>query len=289
MNRNDVDTAIGRLTASRKAYVVATVVRTEAPTSAKAGDRAVLDGDGIVAGWVGGGCAQPAVTRNAADALRDGRTRLIRISRNLDGLETGIMGYPMTCHSGGTLDIFIEPVMPKSSLVVIGHTAIAQALCELGSGAGFAVIVAAPGGDREKFPSASGWLEEFDNVADLESVPEAIVVATQGSGDARGLEAALATGSTYVGLIASPKKSARLKETLKKRGHNADTVDAIDAPAGLYIGARTPSEVAISVLAELVQRRRVGNRAMKASHDGSANESTAKCCTPRGSAATDME
>ncbi len=259
MSSQDIKETIEQLTASGKAYVVATVVRTEAPSSAKAGDRAVLDEEGILAGWVGGGCAKPAVTSNAVDALRDGQTRLIRISRNLEGLESGIIGYPMTCQSGGTLDIFIEPVMPKPLLVVIGQTAIAQALCALAAGAGFDVVVAAPGGKRERFPAASGWIEDLDEVANIKRTASAIVVATQGSGDARGLDAALSLGAVYIGLIASPKKSARLKETLKKRGFDANAVDHIDGPAGLDIGAVTPEEIAVSVLAELVQRRRLRN------------------------------
>ena len=246
MSAKDIAASIEQLTASGKAYVIATVVRTEAPSSAKAGDRAVLDEEGILAGWVGGGCANPAVTHNAVEALRDGRTRLIRISRDIEGLETGIIGYPMTCLSGGTLDIFIEPVMPKSVLVVIGHTAIAQALCGLASRVGFDVVVAAPGGKRDRFAAASDWFEDIDKVANIEPVPSAIVVATQGSGDARGLEAALTSGAGYIGLIASPKKSARLRETLKKRGYDADAVDAIDAPAGIDIGATTAEEVAVS-------------------------------------------
>lgn len=257
MSSQDIKETIEQLQASGKAYVIATVVRTEAPSSAKAGDRAVLDEDGILAGWVGGGCAKPAVTRNAAAALHDGQTRLIRISRNLDGLESGIMGYPMTCQSGGTLDIFIEPVMPKPLMIVIGQTAIAQALCALAAGAGYDVVVAAPGGKRERFTAASGWIEDIDEVAKIKRTPAAIVVATQGSGDARGLDAALNRGAGYIGLIASPKKSARLKESLKKRGFDASKVDNIDAPAGLFIGAVTPEEVAVSVLAELVQRRRL--------------------------------
>ena len=259
MSSQDIKETIEQLIACGKAYVIATVVRTEAPSSAKAGDRAVLDEDGILAGWVGGGCAKPAVTRNAVAALHDGQTRLIRISRNLDGLESGIIGYPMTCQSGGTLDIFIEPVMPKPLMIVIGQTAIAQALCALAAGAGFDVVVAAPGGKRERFAAASGWIEDLDDVAKIERTPAAIVVATQGSGDARGLDAALSLSAGYIGLIASPKKSARLKETLKKRGFDANAVDSIDAPAGLDIGAVTPEEVAVSVLAELVQRRRLGN------------------------------
>ena len=259
MSSQDFKETVEKLTASGKAYVVATVVRTEPPSSAKAGDRAVLDEKGILAGWVGGGCAKPAVTSNAVDALRDGQTRLVRISRDLEGLESGIIGYPMTCQSGGTLDIFIEPVMPKPLLVVIGQTAIAQALCALAVGAGFDVVVAAPGGKRERFAAASGWIEDLDEVANIERTPAAIVVATQGSGDARGLDAALTLGAGYIGLIASPKKSARLKETLKKRGFEAHAVDRIDGPAGLDIGAVTAEEIAVSVLAELVQRRRLGN------------------------------
>ena len=286
MSSQEVKETIEQMTAFGKAYVVATVVRTVAPSSAKAGDRAVLDETGIIAGWVGGGCARPAVTSNAADALRDGQTRLIRISRNLEGLESGIMGYPMTCQSGGTLDIFIEPVMPQPLLVVIGQTAIAQALCALAAGAGFDVVVAAPGGNREKFPAASDWIEDLDDVAKIERPPSAIVVATQGSGDARGLESALSSSAGYVGLIASPKKSARLKETLKKRGFDANAVDSIDAPAGLYIGAITPEEVSVSVLAELVQRRRLDtdNRAKTMSETDVSDEVAAECCSPPKSA-----
>ena len=257
MSSRDFKETVEKLTASGKAYVVATVVRTEPPSSAKAGDRAVLDETGILAGWVGGGCAKPAVTRNAVDALLDGQTRLVRISRDLEQLESGIIGYPMTCQSGGTLDIFIEPFMPQPLLVVIGQTAIAQALCALAAGAGYDVAVAAPGGKRERFAAASDWIEDLDDVAKIERTASAIVVATQGSGDARGLDAALTLGAGYIGLIASPKKSARLKETLKKRGFDANAVDRIDGPAGMNIGAITPEEIVVSVLAELVRRRRL--------------------------------
>ncbi len=261
MTERDIDAVIDKLRAAGKPYAVATVVRTEAPTSAKPGDRALLDEDGMVAGWVGGGCAMPAVRRNAAEAIRDGRTRLIRISRDLEGLDPGIMGYPMTCQSGGTLDIFIEPVMPKALLVVVGKTAIAKALCKLAPQVGFDVLVAAPGVREDDFSAALAWVGDLDEVAKLEPRPQAVVVATQGSGDARGLEAALGSGAAYVGLIASPKKGQRLKETLKKRGHDAGAVEAIDAPAGLYIGAETPEEIALSVLARLIQYRRLSSGA----------------------------
>jgi xanthine dehydrogenase accessory factor len=236
--------------------VVATVFRTEPPTSAKAGDRAIIDEEGIVAGWVGGGCVVPAVTNNAKEALKDGHTRLIRVSRDLEDLETGIMGYPMTCQSGGTLDIFIEPVMPKTQLVIVGKTAIAKTLCTLAAELDHDVTVAAPGGNPIDFKAAKKWLENLDDIEQIKPAPNSIVIATQGAGDAQALEAALNSKATYIGLIASPNKTARLKETLKKRGCEAAAVDAIDAPAGMNIGAVTPEEVAVSILAELVQRKR---------------------------------
>ncbi len=261
MSTRKFERAVEELRSSGKPYAIATVVRTVAPTSAKAGDRAVVDSDGIVGGWVGGGCALAAVKRNAAEALADGRTRLVRISRDLEELESGIIGHPMTCPSGGTLDIFIEPVMPRKQLVVVGRSAIAQALCSLASKLGFDVVMAAPGGQREEFADARDWLEDIDEVADLAPRPAAVVVATQGSGDARGLGAAIESGAAYVGFIASPKKSARLKESLRKRGYDEAAVDAIDAPAGMDIGARTPEEVALSVLAEVLRRRKLAREA----------------------------
>ena len=291
MNAEDIKATTAELIAAGKPYVIATVVRAEAPTSAKAGDRAILDETGILAGWVGGGCAKPAVTRNAADALRDGQTRLVRISRDIEDLESGIIGYPMTCHSGGTLDIFIEPVMPKQLLVIIGQSAIARALCALAATSGFDVAVAAPGGNRGNFPAASGWLEDFDDVPDLERRPTAIVVATQGSGDARGLESALALDADYIGLIASPKKSARLKEALEQRGCDKEAIARIDAPAGVYIGAVSPEEVAISVLSELVQRKRLGTSSIKKSEPAisPAGESANSCCSSHASGTSESE
>jgi len=291
MDDRDIKASAEVLIESGKPYVVATVVRAEAPTSAKAGDRAIVDESGILAGWVGGGCAKPAVTRNAVDALRDGQARLIRISRDLDGLEDGIIGYPMTCHSGGTLDIFIEPVMPRQLLVIIGQSAIAEALSALATASGFDVAVAAPGGNREKFPAAAGWIEDLDAVAEIERKPAAIVVATQGSGDARGLESALALGADYIGLIASPKKGARLKEALEQRGCDKEAIARIDVPAGIYIGAVAPEEVAISVLAELVQRKRLGTGSDKTADvaNDPAGESKSSCCSSHAPAAGEAD
>ena len=118
------------------------------------------------------------------------------------------------------------------------------------------VAVAAPGAERDDFADASDWLEDIDEVTSLEPRADAVVVATQGGGDAKGLAAALESGANYIGFVASPKKGARLKESMQQRGFSAEAVDAIEAPAGLDIGARTPEEIALSILAEIIEQRK---------------------------------
>lgn len=260
MSQRQIEKIIAELRASGKPFAIATVVRTIAPTSAKAGDRAVFDGEKITGGWVGGGCALPAVRKNAAATLEDRQPRLIRVSRDLDDLDSGIIGHPMSCPSGGTIDIFIEPVMQKYRLAIVGKTATAQALCRLAATLDYDVAVAAPGADRDDFVDASDWLEDIDEVASLEPRADAAVVATQGGGDAKGLAAALNCGASYIGFVASPKKGARLRESMKQRGFSSESVDAIEAPAGLNIGARTPEEIALSILAEIIEHRKVATQ-----------------------------
>ena len=255
MSQRHIEKVIAKLRSLGKPFAIATVVRTVAPTSAKAGDRAVFDGEKITGGWVGGGCALPAVRKNATAAIEEGRPRLIRVSRELDGLDAGIIGHPMSCPSGGTIDIFIEPVMPRKRLAIVGKTATAQALCRLAAALDYDVAVAAPGGDREDFGDADEWLDDIDGIAALKPQADAIVVATQGGGDAKGLAAALESQAGYIGFVASPKKGARLKESMQQRGHTAEAVERIKAPAGLAIGARTPEEIALSILAEIIERR----------------------------------
>lgn len=248
-----------RLKAEGKPFALVTVVRCESPTSAKPGAKAVVEADGVVQGWIGGGCAQPAVIKVARAALQDGQPRLIRISPSQeDVVESGIMDFGMTCHSGGTLDIFIDPVIPRPALLIIGAAPTAQSLCALASRTGFTVTVAFPGADREIFPDAGRIIDGFE-VADFVSASRCfVVVATQGKRDEAGLEAALTAGCDYVAFIASERKANKLRQYLKERGHDTARVDAIIAPAGIEMGAVTPEEIALSVLAGLVQARRSG-------------------------------
>ena len=240
-------------------FVLATVVRCESPTSAKPGAKGIVDTEGRISGWIGGGCAQPAVIAAARKALADGQPRLIRISPTKGGqAEEGIQDFSMTCHSGGTLDIFLEPFALRPSLLVIGASPTALALVRLAEQTGFDVFAAAPGADADMFPGARQVLDGTDLSGLTCGTPGFVVVATQGKRDEPSLESALATGARYIACIASERKAAKLRTYLKERGHDSLRVDSVVSPAGVEIGAVTPEEIALSVLAGLVKARREG-------------------------------
>jgi xanthine dehydrogenase accessory factor len=234
-------------------FALATVVRCERPTSAKPGAKALIRADGSVLGWVGGACAEPVVRREALNALRDGRPRLLGLvgeggvdHRRIEGIEP----HTMACHSGGTLEIYVEPFLPKPLLVLVGHGPVLEALAALGGATDFAVT-----GMRE----ALGQLR-LDRRA-------AVVGATHGDADEDALEEVLGSEARYVSLIASRKRAASLVEALRRRNVPADRIGRLKAPAGLDIGAVTPEEIAVSILAEIVQMRRAEKPAEPADED----------------------
>lgn len=211
-------------------YVEATVVRAQRPASAHPGDRARVLGDGRIEGFVGGLCAEESVRLHALRALETGEPLLLRILPGDGAGEAGegFVTVANPCLSGGGLEIYLEPRLPAPRLVVAGDTPIAAALAALAAGAGFAVARdAAPGpGDA------------------------AVVVASHGRDEERTLDAALEAGAPYVGLVASRRRGPSVLAALE---HDAAPVHT---PAGLDIGARTPEEVAVSILAEIVAERR---------------------------------
>jgi len=238
-------------------YALATVVRCEKATSAKPGAKAVVARDGSIAGWIGGGCAQPAVRRAARLALADGKARLIRVSPVGSAAGgAGIEDYDAHCHSGGTLDIFIEPILPVPSLLVIGASPAGQVLADLAKRMGYGVTVACAEEDGALYAGVDRIVAGFDLGADAGDIARFVVVATQGKKDRAGLAAALATGAPYIAFIASRRKAAALTKTLREDGHDGAAIAAIRAPAGLDIGAVTAEEIAASILAEIVRERR---------------------------------
>ena len=228
-------------------FALATVVRSEAPTSAKPGAKALVRQDGTVEGWVGGACAEPVVAREALSALRDGRPRLVGLygdgGRAPERTE-GIVGYPMTCHSGGTLEIYVEPYLPTPVLVLLGHGPVVAALATLGRAAGYDVVPLADGG---------AWAQ-IDTLGLGRRA--SVVVATHADSDDGALERVLRTGAGYVSLVASRRRAAGVVERLRQRGVPAEQIARFKAPAGLDLGGVTPAEIAVSILAEIIQYHR---------------------------------
>ncbi|MDP3086116.1 MAG: XdhC family protein, partial [Rubrivivax sp.] len=254
----DLLATAARLQERDQAYALVSVLRVQAPASARPGDKAVVTADGIVHGWIGGGCAQPAVLRTVRQALADGRARVIRIApaeegsmRELDD----VLEFGMACHSGGTLELFVDPMLPRARLIVVGDSPLAAALAGLASRVGLPVTVIAHGADAARFPDAERVLASDEPGADI-APGSFVVVATQGRRDLQGLRLALGLQARQVFLVASARKARVLKESLVESGHDAAAVAAIVAPAGQAIGAQTPEEIALSVLAAVVAARR---------------------------------
>jgi xanthine dehydrogenase accessory factor len=240
-------------------FAIATVVRCEKPTSAKPGAKAIITANGALRGWIGGACAEPIVRQEALKTLRDGKPRLLRIGPSVSDevkTEAGVIEFLMTCHSGGTLEIYIEPVMPQPQLVLIGESPVAETLARLGRAVNFSVVVIDPDATPERFSETDKILTELD-LSQLKFTPQTyIVVATHGKYDERALEQMLATEAPYIAFVTSKKRGQAAIDYLREIGVPAEKLARIKFPAGLDIGAQTPDEIAVSILAEIVQIRR---------------------------------
>jgi len=244
---------------NRIPFVLATVVVCDNPTSAKPGAKAIVLQDGTVYGWVGGSCTQPIVIREALNALQDGLPKLLKIGAEEAlryGQGNGVLNFEMTCYSGGTMEIFIEPVLPSEHLILIGNSPDLQALARLGAIMNFSVTVCDADLPAEAFAADVPRHAAFQ--ADLvQNVKQTwVVVATHGRYDEDALLTVLRTGVHYVGLIASKKRASAIFDYLRSKGFSDTDLAAIKVPAGLDIGARTPDEIALSILAEIVQKLR---------------------------------
>jgi xanthine dehydrogenase accessory factor len=241
------------LAAQGTPFVTATVVRAQRPTSVKAGDVALVLGDGTIEGFIGGVCTQHSVRVCSLQAIETGKALLLRIVPEGPVAETDVTGQEIsseegavtvqnTCLSGGEIEIFLEPVLPAPRVLVVGDSTIAAAVRSLGAELGFE-LVAVEGGAPEPAPG------------DL-----AVVVAAHGRDELHTLRRGLESGVPYVGLVASPKRGAGVLADLRADGVPEEHLELIDVPAGIDIGARTPAEIALSILATIVAVRR-GERA----------------------------
>ncbi len=260
---------VAQMKAAEQAFVLATVVRTVSVTAAKAGAKAIIRPDGtIVAGWIGGGCAKGAVLKAAREALADGKPRMVSVQpENLlaelgvkpGDNKDGVRFASNTCPSKGTMDIFVEPVLPHPSLVILGASPVAVSLAAQARQLGYHVTLAAPAADLTAEPDAHVIVDGFV-ARGLNDARRFVVVSTQGKGDEAALKQALSIKAEYHAFVGSHRKMAALREKLIASGVDTIAIDNVKAPAGLDLGAITPEEIAMSILAEITIERRCGQR-----------------------------
>ena len=242
-------------------YAVATVVWHRGPSSGKAGYRAVITATGDVRGWVGGACAEPVVIREALRAIEEGTPRLVFLgpAGELDPeSREGMVEVPISCQSEGALKIFIDPVPSGPDLVVVGRSPMVHTLVALAGTLGWRTTVVDDGGSLESFPEADRVLTTLDLKAAGVGPRSAVLIATQGHYDEEALEAAVHAPAGWLGVVASRRRADSLFGYLRDRGVAEDALARVRAPAGLDLGPVSHEEIAVAILAELVQFRGSG-------------------------------
>ncbi len=250
----DIFDIIQDLRADGLPFAVATVVETEGSASAKAASKAVIDHEGkIVAGWVGGGCAESSTCEQALACIESGETAILDIDLNDE-----MLGVGMPC--GGSMRVYIEPVLPKPALWIMGHGRVAECLCLMGDLLGFRVVVNDPGIDWSKYPNATSLITDDLDYTQLQpKKTDFVVIATQHKGDHESIKRALESEAVYIALIASRKRSGLVLNYLRESGTTEEDIRRVRAPSGLDLGGRTPEEIALSVISEIVLLRRGGS------------------------------
>jgi xanthine dehydrogenase accessory factor len=273
-----------------QSFAVATVVARRAPVSAHLGDRAIVFADGRMEGFVGGACSHEIIRQQALDALKTRSSRLVSIRPDAGAAAASTGEHvvvPMTCVSEGAIDVFVEPFVRARQLVVVGETPVAESLARLARSMEYDVVRVVEERERRDIEQEAATLGvavvTLDALQALLSeggsggVDRAAVVVSQGHYDEEALESILRGGVSYVGLVASRTRGASVRALLAERG--VPGVDTIRNPAGLDLGARTPPEVALSILAEIVQAR----------PDGARIEATAVAAPAPSSSATAVD
>lgn len=238
------------LEAAREPFAIVTVVRSEKPTSALPGAKAIINSTGKMFGFVGGQCTQSQVVSEALQCIETGKSKLVLISPDMEQQDRnrGITVLPMTCQSGGTVELFIEPKLPRRPLVVIGDSPIAKAISQLAQ-------------HMEEFQVHHLYMDDDSpekfkkNLQEILTPRAYVVVATMGLYDELSITALQDIELAYLGLIASPKRKNKVMEYLQAEGASEEFCSFISAPAGLDLGAIYPTEIAITVLAEIIQHK----------------------------------
>jgi xanthine dehydrogenase accessory factor len=250
MNGLGVLERMGELARSGQAFALATVVWRQGPSSSKQGSRAIITADGQLDGWIGGACAEPVVIREAQQVMADGNARLLLLGSpdQFGGaVPDGMTVVPISCQSEGALEIYIEPVLPVPHLVIVGSSPMAHTLAQLARALDWSTDLVSP----PDFTAAGAGQPRADERS-------MVIVATQGHGDEDMVERAVAMRPAYLGLVASRRRGEAVLGYLAERGVPKDQLDKVHAPAGLDLGKTTHEEMAVAILAELVQLRASG-------------------------------
>jgi xanthine dehydrogenase accessory factor len=243
-------------------FALATVVWRRAPASGKEGYKGLITADGRVHGWIGGACAEPAVVREAVRALQDGQPRLLLLGP-AEEVQTrareGTVMVPIACQSEGALEVYVEPVLPRPQLVVVGRSPAVDVLTSMAHALGWRTAVIDKGGVAGAHLDADLVVTDLDFEAAGVTARSLIVIATQGHYDESALSEALRIDAAYVGLIASRKRASSVLGYLRDQGFGEETLSRVHSPAGLDLGKVAHEEIAVAVLGELVRLRAAGD------------------------------
>jgi xanthine dehydrogenase accessory factor len=254
----DVGAAAEALRRQGVPFALATVVRAVRPTSGRPGYTAVIRPDGSHVGWVGGACTEDLLVAEALVALREGTPRLLRVTPEPTGgiPPEGVVERPMVCASGGTVEIYIEPKVPKPTLLIVGDSPVATSLAALGPLLDLRVVLAAPGADAADLPEVDTLLPELEDLTKHVGPATYAVVASMGKYDETALELLAGRPLAFLGLVASRKRAASVFANLREAGMKPELIARVRNPVGVEISAETPEEIALSVVAEVVRERR---------------------------------
>jgi xanthine dehydrogenase accessory factor len=249
--RSELYSKMAEMARERRPFALATVVRVTGSSSAKQGAKAIIDAQGKIAiGWIGGGCAESAVRSEALKCIQQEKPELITLD-----MTDELLGVGMPC--GGTMDIYLEPVLPQPELLIVGHGRIAEVLATIGHLMNFSVTVNGPAADREAFPNADRLVtEDFDLTDTPIDSRTFVVIATMHKNDHVWLQKALEGDAAYVAMIASQHRSKLVLDYLRATGMPTEKVQKVWAPAGLDLGAATAEEIALSIISQIVALRR---------------------------------
>ena len=266
--RNEVLDKMVTLRNQRTPFVIASIVRRKAPSSGKPGDHALITPDGQIHGWIGGGCTRGIVLKEALLSLQDQKPRLVEINNNpRSNAIANTKIYSMTCQSGGEVEVYIEPVMPKPRLVIFGNSHIGRAICKIAKSMDYQVTPVMSSIDHSLYPDADKIISTSEFVASEDNSGSYAIICTQGDGDVPALLKALEIDTEYIAFVASRMKAQSIFTDLRKHSITFDQLKKIKTPAGIDIGGKLAEEVAISIIAEVIRHFR-----LKVDQPASSNE-----------------